>query len=263
MKTIFSTLFLLTIAIGCQNENNGTKNSGAVNKVNTSISTDSDIKQKDTILLLDNFSKDISENELIKLFNIKKYDPEALTVKQYNQYLNPKFSITKKQFYKRGKDYYILSVLGLLLENGNHFDTGPSYIACFKLVNDEWRSVNKPLKVDGSSMWGNCDEVKKIEKFGENYICVSLEGGQGNQGFMEGKISYYGLNDNNELKLIFSGLAYSSDGGAGGDTNDEYEYKFKPSKNSKYYLLEMKKKSNNRVVKRQPLKFNYKTMKYE
>ena len=263
MKELLFSILLLTTVLGCQNENDGTKNSVNLNKINTSVSTNTEIVKKDTILLLDDFTKGISENELIKLYNIKKYDPQVLNIEQNNEFINPEFIITNKQFYKRGEDCFILSVLGLQLDGGSHFETGPSYIACFKLVNDEWRLVNKPFKVEGSSMWGNCDEVKKVEKFGENVICVSLEGGQGNQGFMEGVIRYYGLNDKNEIKLIFSGISYSNDGGAGGDTDDEYVYKFKPSNSSKYYLLEMKKKSNNRLVKSQLFKFNEKSMIYE
>jgi len=263
MKNLYLSFFLVATILSCRNEKNETNKINIGTKSKKSSFSDSVIKLKDTIVLLKKGPKDINDNELIKLFQINKYDPEAFSIKKYNQYLNPKFSVNKKQFFRRGKENYILAVLGLWLEGGNHFDTGASYIGCFQLVDEKWELTNKPLKVEGRSMWGNCDDVKTIEKYGENLICASLEGGQGNQGFMETNIGYYGFNSQNEIKLIYSGLTSSSDGGAGGSTNDEYEYKFLIAKNLTYYQLEKIKKSNEKIVSKKLLKFNENTLKYE
>jgi hypothetical protein len=190
-------------------------------------------------------------------------DPDFIEYTREDSDNAPVFEITKRQFFKRGSETYLLAVLGVSRPNGAHFDSGPSYIGCFRLENGHWVSQAKALKADGHSMWGNCDDVLQIDKYGPNQICVSLEGAGGNQGFFSTSVRYYGLTKEYYFQLIFEGTTSDNDEGAGGNLDDRYEYEFMRQPNVTYYTLEMKRFSHENLKQRRLIQFNQEKGKYE
>lgn len=262
MKKLFLSLILIALIFGCENEQKRTKKI-IQEQPEKEINVEVPQKVKDTIVLLEGGIQDPNEIELIRLFNISQNDPEAEQFKVNNPSLNPEFTIQKKQFFSRGSENYILAVLNVAIKNASHFESGFSYIGCFQFKNGGWKLVDRPVKSNLTAMWGNCPDVKRFDKYGENAICVGLEGASGNNGIMETYIQFYGFDGDDKINLIYEGVTFSGDGGAGGDVNDEYLYKFKATNNLKYYPLEQKKKSNERIVKTRIFNFNENKKKYE
>jgi hypothetical protein len=217
----------------------------------------------DTITLTNFAPFESSDSELIRLFNVQANDPDIIGFTPEGLEHVAEFSINRKQFFTRGSDTYMLAVLGASLPWGVHFDSGPSFIGCFRLENGHWVSQVKALEVHGHSMWGNCDEVLQIEKYGPNHICVSLQSTQGNHGYMLTSVRYFGLTDTNEFQLIFEGKSSENDGGAGGNLDDRYEYEFIRQPIVTYYTLEMKRFSHENLKQRRLIQFNQEKGKYE
>ena len=261
MHRILTSLILLVHSASCYATTAELR--GSIQPSHHSKSDDMTSSPSDTIILTQNAAIALSDQDLIKLFDEQTKEPEFINYCREYSDIAPAFEINKRQFFNQGSQSYLLAVLGTSFPNGAHFDSGPSFIGCFHLENGHWVSHVKAIKVDGHSMWGNCDNVKRIEKYGPDQICVCLEGGQGSQGFFSTTAMYYGLTKEYSFELIFEGTTSDNDEGAGGNLDDRYEYEFMRQPNVTYYTLEMKRFSHENLKQRRLIQFNQEKGKYE
>jgi hypothetical protein len=165
---------------------------------------------------------------------------------------------------------YCLVVMGVTNPNTYHASSGTNYIACFEINDFKWKLLHpsKNTEYNPSVGFGIPAWVDKFVLYGDQHLAIILQGGYMSTGYMMNYRAIYGVNNYNQLFLIYYGLTEESDQANFGSSlflnvDNEFTIKFQKSPNSKFYDLEETKLSHGKKVKTTILKFNENTMKYE
>lgn len=212
----------------------------------------------------------ISNEELILLMNVKDEDLGEQFINNYSPDLKPIYEIIGKQLYTLKGKVFCLVVMGVTNPNNYHVYSGTNYLACFEVINDNWKLLNhsKNTEYNPGAGFGNPGWLDKFVLFGDQKLAIILEGGYTGMGLEMGKRAIYGVDNENKIHLIYEGQTYENDQANKGsdmyqNKDDEYQISFQKSTSSKYYDLIETKKDHGKKVKTTILKFNENTMKYE
>ena len=227
-----------------------------------------EIINKQAIKLLDNSSIKKSDKELIQMMNVHDEDLGEEFVDKYNPEIKPIYEIIGKQLFELKGKKYCLVVLGVNNPNDYHSSSGTNFMACFKIKEDQWTLLNPAIETFVFTKIGQSGVVEEFVLFGDQSLAIILAGGQCGGGSFDGYRKIYGLNNLNQISLIFEGDSYANDLGNKGysgfrNVDDTFEINFqKISKANHYDLVEIKK-SHGKKVKTRTYKFNESTFKYE
>ena len=220
--------------------------------------------------LLDNQIIDVSNEELIKLMNVDIEDLGEDFVNQESPENKPIYEIIGKQLFELKGELYSLVVLGVGNPNDYHASSGTNFIACFKIKENQWTLLNPAVNTsqNPSVGYGNPASIEKFVLFGDQSLAIILEGGFTAGGASSSYRAIYGLNNLNQIFLIYEGDSYEGDQLNKGSSyfqniDIEFEIHFqKITKTNHYDLVEIKK-SHGKKVKTRTYKFNKNTFKYE
>ena len=228
-----------------------------------------EIINKQAIKLLDNSSIKKSDIELIQMMNVHDEDLGEEFVDEDDPEIKPIYEIEGKQLFELKGKKYCLVVLGVINPNNGCWEcSGTNFMACFKIKEDQWTLLNPAIETFVFTKVGNAASVEEFVLFGDQSLAIILEGGECGGGSFYGYRKIYGLNNLNQISLIFEGDSYANDLGNKGysgfrNVDDTFEINFqKISKANHYDLVEIKK-SHGKKVKTRTYKFNEKTFKYE
>ena len=228
-----------------------------------------EIINKQAIKLLDNSSIKKSDKELIQMMNVHDEDLGEEFVDEDDPEIKPIYEIEGKQLFELKGKKYCLVVLGVINPNNGCWDcSGTNFMACFKIKEDQWTLLNPAIETFVFTKVGNAASVEEFVLFGYQSLAIILEGGECGGGSFYGYRKIYGLNNLNQISLIFEGDSYANDLGNKGysgfrNVDDTFEINFqKISKANHYDLVEIKK-SHGKKVKTRTYKFNESTFKYE
>ena len=227
-----------------------------------------EIINKQAIKLLDNSSIKKSDKELIQMMNVHDEDLGEEFVDKYNPEIKPIYEIIGKQLFELKGKKYCLVVLGVNNPNDYHSSSGTNFMACFKIKEDQWTLLNPAIETFVFTKIGQSGVVEEFVLFGDQSLAIILSGEQCGGGSFYGYRKIYGLNNLNQISLIFEGDRYANDLGNKGysgfrNVDDTFEINFqKISKANHYDLVEIKK-SHGKKVKTRTYKFNESTFKYE
>ena len=229
-----------------------------------------EIINKQAIKLLDSTFIKKSNIELIQMMNVHDEDLGEEFVNQNDPEIKPIYEIEGKQLFELKGKKYCLVVVGVINPNDDHVSSGTNFIACFKIKEDQWTLLNPAMNTSYNPAvgFGNPAWIDKFVLFGDQSLAIILEGGYTGMGYSSGKRTIYGLNNLNQISLIFEGDRYANDLGNKGfsgfrNVDDTFEINFqKISKANHYDLVEIKK-SHGKKVKTRTYKFNESTFKYE
>ena len=229
-----------------------------------------EIINKQAIKLLDNSSIKKSDKELIQMMNVHDEDLGEEFVDKYNPEIKPIYEIIGKQLFELKGKKYCLVVLGVNNPNDYHSSSGTNFMACFKIKEDQWTLLNPAMNTSNNPSvgFGNPAWIDKFVLFGDQSLAIILEGGYTGMGYSSGYRTIYGLNNLNQISLIYEGISGENDQVNEGSSefrnvDDTFEINFqKISKANHYDLVEIKK-SHGKKVKTRTYKFNENTFKYE
>ena len=229
-----------------------------------------EIINKQAIKLLDSRFIKKSNIELIQMMNVHDEDLGEEFVNQNDPEIKPIYEIIGKQLFELKGKKYCLVVVGVINPNDYHVSSGTNFIACFKIKEDEWTLLNPAMNTSYNPAvgFGNPAWIDKFVLFGDQSLAIILEGGYSGMGHTSGKRTIYGLNNLNQISLIYEGISGEDDQGNEGSSefrnvDDSFEINFqKISKANHYDLVEIKK-SHGKKVKTRTYKFNENTFKYE
>ena len=227
-----------------------------------------EIINKQAIKLLDSTFIKKSDIELIQMMNVHDEDLGEEFVDKYNPEIKPIYEIIGKQLFELKGKKYCLVVLGVNNPNDYHSSSGTNFMACFKIKEDQWTLLNPAIETFVFTKIGQSGVVEEFVLFGDQSLAIILAGGQCGGGSFDGYRKIYGLNNLNQISLIFEGDSYANDLGNKGfsgfrNVDDTFEINFqKISKANHYDLVEIKK-SHGKKVKTRTYKFNESTFKYE
>ena len=229
-----------------------------------------EIINKQAIKLLDSTFIKKSNIELIQMMNVHDEDLGEEFVDKYNPEIKPIYELIGKQLFELKGELYCMVVLGVSNPNDYHVSSGTNFIACFKIKEDQWTLLNPAMNTSYNPAvgFGNPAWIDKFVLFGDQSLAIILEGGYTGMGHSSGKRTIYGLNNLNQISLIYEGISGEDDQGNEGSSefrnvDDSFEINFqKISKANHYDLVEIKK-SHGKKVKTRTYKFNEKTFKYE
>ena len=216
---------------------------------------------QDIQLLPDNFFA-ISDDELIKLFNIKDKDLGTEFISEYEPDLKPEYSIQGKQFFELNSKYYLLAAMGVSNPNSHHSARGTCFIQIFEKISHEWVPANKFFDGEEPTVgWGAPPSVGTFQKCGKQRICFNISGDYMSNGdyISENIIVSFDKNFNFQILHRYTD---ENDGGNGGDIDTIYKIDFKPNQ-SEYYDLEEREYSHDKLKNTRLLRFNPSTNKYE
>jgi hypothetical protein len=204
----------------------------------------------------------ISDNELIKLFNIKDKDLGTEFIAEYEPDLKPEYSIEGKQFFELNSIYYLLAAMAVSNPNSHHSARGTTFIQIFKKTDHDWIPTGKCYDgIEPKTGWGNPPSVGSFQKCGKQRICLNFSGGYMGTGYYTGENIILSFDKNFKFKILHSYID-ENDGGNGGDINTTYEIEFKPNQ-AEYYDLEEREYSHDKLKKKRLLRYNHSTYKYE
>jgi hypothetical protein len=229
-----------------------------------------EIINKQAIKLIDSTFIKKSNIELIQMMNVHDEDLGGEFVNQESPESKPIYEIIGKQLFELKGELYCLVVLGVSNPNDYHVSSGTNFIACFKIKEYQWTLLNPAMNTsyNPSSGFGIPAWIDKFVLFGDQSLAIILEGGYTGMGLTLGSRTIYGLNNLNQISLIYEGISGEDDQGNKGSSefrniDDNFEINFqKISKSSHYDLVEIKK-SHGKKVKTRTYKFNENTFKYE
>ena len=227
-----------------------------------------EIINKQAIKLLDNSSIKKSDIELIQMMNVHDEDLGEEFVDEDDPEIKPIYEIIGKQLFELKGKKYCLVVLGVNNPNDYHSSSGTNFMACFKIKEDQWTLLNPAIETFVFTKIGQSGVVEEFVLFGDQSLAIILSGEQCGGGSFDGYRKIYGLNNLNQISLIFEGDRYANDLGNKGfsgfrNVDDTFEINFqKISKANHYDLVEIKK-SHGKKVKTRTYKFNESTFKYE
>jgi len=223
---------------------------------------------QDIQLLPDNFFA-ISDDELIKLFNVKDSDlgKDFISVDGPNYF--PKYSIIGKQYFSFSGYQYLIAVMGVHNPNELHIDRGTSIIACFKKVDSKFILYGQKLNTTGSASGesGKPPIFENVFVSGRKQLTVSLISFYHGMGYSFESRSIYSVNDDLNIYHSYSKEKAEDDFGNEGTSNwnnidDRYDIEFKPNC-LEYYDLVESKYSHNKLKSTRTLRYNPSTHKYE
>jgi hypothetical protein len=141
-------------------------------------------------------------------------------------------------------------------------------MACFKIKEDQWTLLNPAIETLVIGQLGKAASVEEFVLFGDQSLAIILAGGECGGGSFYGYRNIYGLNNLNQISLIFEGESFQRDGGNKGGSgfrniDDEFEINFQKISQANHYDLVEIKKSHGKKVKTRTYKFNESTFKYE
>ena len=229
-----------------------------------------EIINKQAIKLLDSTFIKKSNIELIQMMNVHDEDLGEEFVNQDSPEIKPIYELIGKQLFELKGELYCMVVLGVSNPNDYHVSSGTNFIACFKIKEDQWTLLNPAMNTSYNPAvgFGNPAWIDKFVLFGDQSLAIILEGGYTGMGHSSGKRTIYGLNNLNQISLIYEGISSEDDQGNEGSSefrnvDDTFEINFqKISKSNHYDLVEIKK-SHGKKVKTRTYKFNENTFKYE
>ena len=229
-----------------------------------------EIINKQAIKLLDNTTIKKSNKELIQLMNVHDEDLGEEFVNQYSPEIKPGYEIEGKQLFELKGKKYCLVVLGVYNPNDFHSASGTNFMACFKIKEDQWTLLNPAMNTsfNPSFEFGIPAWIDKFVLFGDQSLAIILAGGECGGGSFYGYRKIYGLNNLNQISLIFEGESFERDGGNKGGSgfrniDDKFEINFQKISQANHYDLVEIKKSHGKKVKTRTYKFNENTFKYE
>lgn len=222
------------------------------------------------IKLLESSLFNISNEELIRLMNVSVEDLGESFINFQNPEIKPTYEIIGKQLYQLKGKVCCLVVMGVTNPNTYHASSGTNYIACFEINDFKWKLLHpaKNTEYNPSVGFGIPAWVDKFVLYGDQDLAIILQGGYMSTGYMMNYRAIYGVNNYNQVFLIYDGLTEENDQANFGSSffknvDNEFIIKFQKSPNSKFYDLEETKLSHGKKVKTTILKFNENTMKYE
>ena len=229
-----------------------------------------EIINKQAIKLLDSRFIKKSNIELIQMMNVHDEDLGEEFVNQNDPEIKPIYEIIGKQLFELKGKKYCLVVLGVNNPNDYHSSSGTNFMACFKIKEDQWTLLNPAVNTsqNPSVGYGNPASIEKFVLFGDQSLAIILEGGFNAWGASSSYRAIYGLNNLNQIFLIYEGDSYEGDQLNKGSSyfqniDIEFEIHFqKITKTNHYDLVEIKK-SHGKKVKTRTYKFNESTFKYE
>ena len=229
-----------------------------------------EIINKQAIKLLDSRFIKKSNIELIQMMNVHDEDLGEEFVNQNDPEIKPIYEIIGKQLFELKGKKYCLVVVGVINPNDYHVSSGTNFIACFKIKEDQWTLLNPAMNTSYNPAvgFGNPAWIDKFVLFGDQSLAIILEGGYTGMGYSSGYRTIYGLNNLNQISLIYEGISGENDQVNEGSSefrnvDDTFEINFqKISKANHYDLVEIKK-SHGKKVKTRTYKFNENTFKYE
>ena len=219
-------------------------------------------------LLPDNFFA-ITDNELIKLFNVKDSDLGKDFISEYEPHRKPQYSILKKMFFSSQGGNYLLAIMGVNNPNDDHMHVGTSFIACFKFVKNNLSLCHKAFDTfkNAHGEFGSPPQVENVFLSGRNQLSISLISfwnGDGNS--LESR-SLFSLDSNMDIHFSYSMRSHEDDMGNKGfheweNIDISFNIEFKPSC-LEFYDLEERKYSHDKLKSKRTLRFNPSTNKYE
>jgi hypothetical protein len=228
------------------------------------------ILDEQPIKLLESSLINVSNEELIRLMNVRDEDLGEAFVNPQNPEIKPAYEIIGKQLFMLKGKVYCIVVMGVTNPNTLHVYSGTNYLACFEVGNDNWKLLypSKNTEFIPAVGFGYPASLDKFIIIGERRIAVILEGGYAGMGTDMGNRVIYGFDHENKFHLIFEGVVFKNDHANRGtnmfrNIDDEYDIEFKKSTSSKYFDLIETKKSHGKKVKTTILNFNENLMKYE
>ncbi len=226
------------------------------------------ILENQPIKLLDSSLITISDDQIIHLMNIHDEDLGEAFINTESPEIKPFYKIIGKQLFRLKGKIYCMGVMGVENPNDIHGDIGTNFIACFEIKNNSWKLLHPPTRVDLSFGFGGYAVFEKFLICGDKSLAVMLEGGWHGDGTSIGHREIYGLDELQNVFLLYEGQSHENDEANKGTSyfrniDDEYEIIFQKSTSSKFYNLIEIKKNHGRKVKVKTLKFNEINMKYE
>jgi hypothetical protein len=229
-----------------------------------------EIINKQAIKLLDSTFIKKSNIELIQMMNVHDEDLGEEFVNQESPEIKPIYEIIGKQLFKLKGELFCMVVSGVTNPNDYHVSSGTNFIACFKIHEYQWTLLNPAMNTSynpavefGIPAW-----IDKFVLFGDQSLAIILEGGYTGMGLTLGNRTIYGLNNLNQISLIYEGISGEDDQGNEGSSefrniDDEFEINFQKISQANHYDLVEIKKSHGKKVKTRTYKFNESTFKYE
>ncbi len=223
---------------------------------------------QDIQLLPDNFFA-ISDDELIKLFNVKDSDLGDDYVSLYEPTEKPKYSIESRRFFSLSGNNYLVAVMGVRNPNNDHMHVGTSFIASFKLVKNKLFLCNKPFDTfeNAHGEFGSPPIIENIFLSGRNQLSVSIISFWHGDGCSLEWRSLFSIDSNINIYYSYGEKSHEDDMGHKGDREwkniyTTYEVEFKPNQ-SEYYDLEEREYNHDKLKNTRLLRFNPSTNKYE
>jgi len=214
-----------------------------------------------TMRLLDEPNYSISNNEIIKLFNITRSSLGSEFISEMDPSKKPTFEIIGKQYYTIGSENYLMAVMGITNPNDFHMSTGKQMVGLFKFEADRWNRIDILRNVSVSSGFGGFGGFEKFHVFGTKNVAVSLDGGYMAQGNMSEHRAVVGVIDE-KLYEVYDAEKSFNDEGALGNKDDVTKITFQKIDNGFYELKEVKT-SRGKMPKTKILSFNSNKMKYQ
>jgi hypothetical protein len=221
----------------------------------------SDSIEANTLKLLDEANYSISNNEILKLFNVTRSSLGSEFISEMDPSKKPTFEIIGKQFYTIGSDNYLLAVMGITNPNDFHMSSGKQMVGLFKYEADSWNRIDILRNVSVSSGFGGFGGFEKFHVFGTKNVAVSLDGGYMAQGNMSEHRAIVGVIDE-KLYEVYDAEKSFNDEGALGNKDDVTKISFQKIDNGFYELKEVKT-SRGKNPKTKILSFNSNKMKYQ
>ena len=222
------------------------------------------------IKFLDSSLITLTNEEIIRLMNVKDEDLGEAFVNVDSPELKPNYAIIGKQLFQLNGKQYCLAVMGVTNPNSYHASAGTNYLACFEIVNEKWKLLHSPKNTEfvPSVGFGIPAWLDKFVQFGDQKIAVILEGGYTGQGMDFGSRAIYGLDNEKKFHLIYEGIISKNDSANKGTSlfmniDKNMDVKFVGSSISPFFNLIETEKSHGKIVKTRTLIFNEATMKYE
>jgi hypothetical protein len=213
------------------------------------------------IKLLDFSLINVSDEELIKLFNINveelKSDLDYRLVQEYF------IDIGGKQVFSLGGKNYCSLMLTITFPSFPFGFPGTTIMGLLVETNGIWNLIKKTDVFFGGQA-GNPSVLEKYGLMGDKILFVKLNNYWMQHGTSNEETKVFALIEN-EFISVYSGLKGQNDQMSTWSQNidDEYDIEFKKSTSSKYNDLIETKKSHGKKVKTTILKFNENTMRYE
>ena len=227
------------------------------------------LRNEQDIQLLPDYFYSISDDELIRLFNVKDSDLGENFVSKTDLNLRPKYSIIGRQFFSLEGRIYLLVIMGVDNPNDDHVYVGTSFIACFKLTKSNLILCSKAFNTIDYA-YGEFGSPPRLEKFlisGKHQISISLISFYTGMGYdLQGR-SIFCMDRNMNFHVGYDEQSHEDDSGNQGSDDWEnidttFEIEFKPNCNEYYDLVESKY-SHNKLKSKRTLRYNPSTHKYE